>query len=183
MNSRVSTAKNPPAQRIETGQTFQYEHTTKHNQENRIVATPWLQTHAAASPRKVGMYATRRKDSRTPQGWAGNRHHQNHPQRENIRPIPSIMRVSDNGFKIVTGRPRKKPWEQKASLVIRLEQETYQRIRRLADKRKCSVSQAVELLIRTADSEKIEPTLPVDYSHILNKGGSYTVSQLLNLPR
>ena len=93
------------------------------------------------------------------------------------------MRVSDNGFKIVTGRPRHKPWEQKASLVIRLEQETYQRIRRLADKRKCSVSQAVELLIRTQDSERIEPTLPVDYSHILNKGGNYTVSQLLNLPR
>ena len=141
----------------------------------------------------MGMYATRRKDSRTPQGWAGNRHHQDHPQRENLRAIQgdiplrfnptTRMRVSDNGFKIVTGRPRHKPWEQKASLVIRLEQETYQRIRRLADKRKCSVSQAVELLIRTQESEKIEPTLPVDYSHILNKGGNYTVSQLLNLPR
>jgi macrodomain Ter protein organizer (MatP/YcbG family) len=93
------------------------------------------------------------------------------------------MRASDKGFNIVAGRPRHKPWEQKASVVIRLEQETYQRIRRLADKRKCSVSQAVELLIRTQDSERIEPTLPVDYSHILNKGGSYTVSQLLNLPR
>jgi len=93
------------------------------------------------------------------------------------------MRANDNGFSIVAGRPRKKPWEQKASLVLRLEQETYQRIRRLADKRKCSVSQAAELLIRTQESERIEPTLPVDYSHILNKGGSYTVSQLLNLPR
>jgi hypothetical protein len=93
------------------------------------------------------------------------------------------MRASDNGFRIVTGRPRKKPWEQKASVVLRLEQETYQRIRRLADKRKCSVSQAAELLIRTQESERIEPTLPVDYSHILNKAGSYTVSQLLNLPR
>ena len=92
------------------------------------------------------------------------------------------MRANDKGFNIVAGRPRQKPWEQKASVVIRLEQETYQRIRRLADKRKCSVSQAVELLIRTQESEKIEPTLPVDFSHIL-KGGSYTVSQLLNLPR
>jgi hypothetical protein len=93
------------------------------------------------------------------------------------------MRASDNGFNILAGRPRRKPWEQKATLVLRLEQETYQRIRRLAEKRKCSVSKAAELLFRTDDSEKIEPTLPVDYSHILNKGGSYTVSQLLNLPR
>jgi hypothetical protein len=93
------------------------------------------------------------------------------------------MRANDKGFSIVAGRPRHKPWEQKASLLIRLEQETYQRIRRLADRRKCSVSQAAELLIRTKESESIEPTLPVDYSHILNKAGSYTVSQLLNLPR
>jgi hypothetical protein len=93
------------------------------------------------------------------------------------------MRASDKGFSMVSGRPRKKPWEQKAFIAVRLEQETYQRIRRLAQRKKCSVSQAVELLIRTQESEKIEPTLPVDYSHILNKGGSYTVSQLLNLPR
>lgn len=89
------------------------------------------------------------------------------------------MRASDKGFSIVSGRPRHKPWEQKATIVLRLEQETYQRIRRLAENRKCSVSKAAELLFRTPDAEKIEPTLPVDYSHLLNKGGSYTVSQLL----
>jgi macrodomain Ter protein organizer (MatP/YcbG family) len=92
------------------------------------------------------------------------------------------MKVNDKGFSIVAGRPRHKPWEQKASIVLRLEQETYQRIRRLSDKRKCSVSKAVELLIRTQESEGIEPTLPVDFSHILNNAGNYTVSQLLNKP-
>jgi hypothetical protein len=92
------------------------------------------------------------------------------------------MRANDNGFNIVCGRPRHKPWEKKATVVLRLEEETHQRIRRLAKKRNCSISQAAEVLFRTGDSEMIEPTLPVDYSHIL-KGGSYTVSQLLNLPK
>jgi hypothetical protein len=89
------------------------------------------------------------------------------------------MRASDKGFSMVSGRPRKKPWEQKAMLAVRLEQETYQRIRRLAQRKKCSVSRAVELLIRTQESEKIEPTMPVDYSHLLNKSHGYTVYQLL----
>jgi macrodomain Ter protein organizer (MatP/YcbG family) len=92
------------------------------------------------------------------------------------------MRANDKGFSMIAGRKRLKPWEQKAVLVVRLEQETYQRIRRLAKKRRCSVSQAVELLIRTAESEKIEPTMPVDYSHLLNKKNSYSVTQILNTP-
>lgn len=89
------------------------------------------------------------------------------------------MRANDKGFNIVAGRPRHKPWERKATVVLRLEEETHQRIRRLAKRRNSSLSQAAEVLFRTEDSEKIEPTLPVDYSHLL-KGGSYTVSQLLN---
>ena len=92
------------------------------------------------------------------------------------------MRANDKGFSMIVGRKRKKPWEQKAVVVLRLEQETYQRIRRLASKRRCSVSQATELLIRTLESEKIEPTMPVDYSHLLNKRNSYSVTQILNTP-
>lgn len=88
------------------------------------------------------------------------------------------MRVSDKGFSMIVGRPRKKPWEQKATVALRLEQETYQRLRRLAARKRCSISQAAELLMRTADSEKIEPTLPVDYSHLMTKG--YSVTQILN---
>jgi len=106
-----------------------------------------------------------------------------HQQWENLRPIPNPMRASDKGFSMISGRPKKKPWEQKAAIVLRLEQETYQRIRRLALRKDCSVSQAAELLFRTPDSEKIEPTLPVDYSHIMKKGGYYTISQLLNTPQ
>ncbi len=92
------------------------------------------------------------------------------------------MRASDKGFNIVCGRPRHKPWEKRATVVLRLEEETHQRIRRLAKKRNCSISQAAEVLLRTDDAERIEPTLPVDYSHLL-KGGNYTVYQILNSPK
>jgi hypothetical protein len=137
--------------------------------------------HPSGSPEEVGMYAPRRTDLRTPQGRHGHPHHPHHPQRKNIRPIPPMRasRASDKGFSMVSGRPRKKPWEQKAFIAVRLEQETYQRIRRLAQRKKCSVGQAVELLIRTQESEKIEPTMPVDYSHLLTKKNGYTVYQLL----
>ena len=48
--------------------------------------------------------------------------------------------------------------------------------------RRCSVSQAAELLMRTEESEKIEPTMPIDYSFLEKKGNSYTVLDILNLP-
>ena len=91
-------------------------------------------------------------------------------------------RASDEGFSMICGRPRYKPWEQKATIVLRLSQETYQRIRRLSSLRRCSVSQAAELLMRTEESEKIEPTMPIDYSFLEKKGNNYTVLDILNLP-
>jgi len=130
----------------------------------------------------MGMHEAIGTDSGSAESRDGHPHNTNHPQRQNLRPIPPSMRVSDKGFSMVSGRPRKKPWEQKATVALRLEQETYQRLRRLANRRRCSISQAAELLIRTQESEKIEPTMPVDYSHLLKKGVGYTVSQILNLP-
>jgi hypothetical protein len=47
---------------------------------------------------------------------------------------------------------------------------------------KCNPSQAAELLMRTEESEKIEPTMPIDYSFLQKKGNSYTVLDILNLP-
>ena len=145
------------------------------------MAKPRTQDHAAPGIEEVGMYATRSEDRGTPSKRHGHQNEVHHTERKNVRPIQS-MRASDKGFSIIAGRPRKKPWEQKATIVLRFEQETYQRIRRLAAKRRCSVSQAAELLIRTQESEKIEPTLPVDYSHLMNKHATYTVSQILNEP-
>lgn len=89
------------------------------------------------------------------------------------------MRTKDENFKIVTGRPRKKPWEQKANITLRLDQATYQRIRRLAGRKKCSVSAAVELLLATEDAERIEPTVAVDYSYLSKKVVGYTSSKII----
>jgi hypothetical protein len=85
---------------------------------------------------------------------------------------------SDKGYNILAGRPRKKPWEHKVTMVFTLQQETYQRIVRLAKREKRTKSDALELLIRTQEAEQIEPTLPVDYSHLMPQRG-YAVSQIL----
>lgn len=90
------------------------------------------------------------------------------------------MKARDNGFKITAGRPRMKPWEQNVTVTFRLSQETYQRIMRLAKREKRTRSAALEILIRTEESEKIEPTLPVDYSHLLNPQRGYILSNILD---
>ena len=90
------------------------------------------------------------------------------------------MRPSDNGFRIGAGRPRSKPWEQKSTLVVKLTPETYQRIERLAKREGRSKSEALELLIRTPDAEKIEPTLPVDYSKVIHPQRGYAITQILD---
>jgi len=89
-------------------------------------------------------------------------------------------RPSDDGFKILAGRPRRKPWEQRVTASFRLTYETYQRIQRLAKREKINKSQALELLVRTAESERIEPTQLVDYSKIHHRGTGYTVTHILD---
>jgi hypothetical protein len=88
--------------------------------------------------------------------------------------------TKDNGFKIITGRPRLKPWEQRITASFRLTYETYQRIQRLAKREGIAPSKALELLVRTAESEKIEPTQVVDYSKINHRGTGYTVTNILD---
>jgi predicted DNA-binding protein len=86
----------------------------------------------------------------------------------------------DKGYKILVGRPRLKPWEQRITASFRLTYETYQRIQRLAKREKIVPSKALELLVRTAESEEIEPTQVVDYSKINNKGTGYSVTSILD---
>ncbi len=87
--------------------------------------------------------------------------------------------TKDNGFKLIKGRPRHKPWEQRVTATFRLTYETYQRIQRLAKREGIISSKALEMLVRTVESEKIEPTQVVDYAKIHNKGG-YTCSNILD---
>jgi hypothetical protein len=135
----------------------------------------------------MGMYEAGSTNRGTPQQRYRYQHYEGEIQRQNLRTIQGIMkkrakRASDEGFSMICGRQRHKPWEQKATIVLRLSQETYQRIRRLSLRNKCNPSQAAELLMRTEESEKIEPTMPIDYSHLQKKGNSYTVLDILNLP-
>jgi hypothetical protein len=86
----------------------------------------------------------------------------------------------DNGYKINVGRPRHKPWEQKVTASFRLTYETYQRIQRLAKREGIIPSKALELLVRTEESEKIEPTQAVDYSKIKQRSTGYSVTNILD---
>ena len=86
----------------------------------------------------------------------------------------------DKGYKILVGRPRLKPWEQRVSASFRLTYETYQRIQRLAKREKIGKSKALELLLQTEESEKIEPTQVVDYSKINKRATGYTVTSILD---
>lgn len=87
--------------------------------------------------------------------------------------------TKDNGFRILAGRPRHKPWEQRVTATFRLTYETYQRIQRLAKRERIIPSKALELLVRTAESERIEPTQVVDYTKIHHKS-SYSCSNILD---
>jgi hypothetical protein len=88
--------------------------------------------------------------------------------------------TKDNGFRLVAGRPRLKPWEQRITVTFRLSYETYQRIQRLAKREKILMSKALEKLVRTDESERIEPTIPVDYSKIHHRERGYTVTKILD---
>ena len=86
----------------------------------------------------------------------------------------------DDGFRLVAGRARLKPWEKKIGASFRLSYETYQRIQRLAKREKITISKALEKLVRTEESERIEPTIPVDYSKIIYKERGYSVTNILD---
>jgi len=63
---------------------------------------------------------------------------------------------------------------------FRLSYETYQRIQRLAKREGTTISKALERLVRTEESERIEPTIPVDYSKIHHRERGYTVTKILD---
>lgn len=88
--------------------------------------------------------------------------------------------TKDDGFKLCAGRPRLKPWEQRITATFRLSYETYQRIQRLAKREKILMSKALEKLVRTEESERIEPTQVVDYTKIHHRERGYTVTNILD---
>ena len=81
---------------------------------------------------------------------------------------------------LCAGRPRHKPWEKRITASFRLSYESYQRIQRLAKRERIGLAQALEKLIRTEESERIEPTIPVDYSKIHHRERGYSVTNILD---
>ena len=88
--------------------------------------------------------------------------------------------TKDDGFRLCAGRPRSKPWEQRITATFRLTYETYQRIQRLSKREGTTISKALEKLVRTDESERIEPTIPVDYSKIHHRERGYSVTSILD---
>jgi hypothetical protein len=89
-------------------------------------------------------------------------------------------RTRDDGYRFCGGRARHKPWEQRITATFRLTYETYQRIQRLAKREGIQPSKALEMLVRTMESESIEPTIPVDYSKIHHRERGYSVTNILD---
>jgi len=70
--------------------------------------------------------------------------------------------------------------ERGMQITIRITAETYQRIQRLSKRLKCTQAQAVERLIRTEESEKIEKTQPIDKSTLIDMRKKYSITNILN---
>lgn len=53
-------------------------------------------------------------------------------------------------------------------------------MQRLAKREKITISKALEKLVRTEESERIEPTQVVDYTKIHHRERGYTVTNILD---
>jgi hypothetical protein len=83
-------------------------------------------------------------------------------------------------FRFVGGRDPMPPEERGVQVALRLTVETYQRVQRLAKKLKCTESKAIERLIRTEESERIEKTQPIDKSSLIDMRKRYSITNILN---
>ena len=83
-------------------------------------------------------------------------------------------------FRFVGGRDPMPPEERGVQVALRLTVETYQRVQRLAKRLKCTESKAIERLIRTEESERIEKTQPIDKSSLIDMRKRYSITNILN---
>jgi hypothetical protein len=84
------------------------------------------------------------------------------------------------GFVFNCGRTPMTAEERGMQITIRITAETYQRIQRLSKRLKCTQAQAVERLIRTEESERIEKTQPIDKSTLIDMRKKYSITNILN---
>ena len=84
------------------------------------------------------------------------------------------------GFIFNCGRTPMTAEERGVQITIRITAETYQRIQRLSKRLKCTQAQAVERLIRTEESERIEKTQPIDKLALIDMRKRYSITNILN---
>ena len=70
--------------------------------------------------------------------------------------------------------------ERGIQITVRVTPETYQRIQWLSKKLECTYSKAVERLIRTEESERIEKTLPIDKLSLIDTRKKYSITNILD---
>jgi hypothetical protein len=82
-------------------------------------------------------------------------------------------------FAFGSGRKRNQIQDKKINIRVSLSVETFKRVDNLSKRIDCSLSSAVERLIRTQESEGIEPTPEVNWDEYKEKRAFYRLTDVL----
>lgn len=82
-------------------------------------------------------------------------------------------------FSFGAGRQRKQIQDKKINIGVSLSVETFKRVDNLSKRLDCSISSAIERLIRTQESELIEPTPEINWEEFMEKRSFYRLTDVL----
>jgi len=90
--------------------------------------------------------------------------------------IPSYHKRKDQFF---GGRPRKGIEERTITVNLCIKIDTFKRIENLRKRLMITRADAVEMLMKTADAEKIEPTPEIDWTIYAPKANYYSLAEMI----
>jgi hypothetical protein len=90
------------------------------------------------------------------------------------------VKIKHRKFSFGSGRKRNQIQDKKVNTRVSFSVETFRRVTSLSERLDCSFSSAVERLIRTAESEAIEPTPVVDWNEFKKKRNFYCLTNVLD---
>jgi macrodomain Ter protein organizer (MatP/YcbG family) len=100
---------------------------------------------------------------------------------ESLEKQPSNRKLNQKRkFSFGSGRRRNQLQDKKINIRVSLSVETFKRVDNLAKRLDCSLSSAVERLIRTQESESIEPTREVNWDEYKAKRQFYQLTDVLD---
>ena len=98
-----------------------------------------------------------------------------------IQKQPSNRKLNQKRkFGFGSGRKRNQLQDKKINIRVSLSVETFKRVDSLSKRLDCSLSSAVERLIRTQESEGIEPTREVNWDEYKAKRQFYQLTDVLD---